>query len=289
MRRPTTDHPARSPLGKNRRKIVNNVVTKISTPYSTGHIPCPYGCGRSFKHATQKAIHIRKVHTGERPFVCKVEGCGKAFYSSGDLKSHEKTHSGLKPFECPTCGKALSSRNALKVHIKALHTLERPFKCEVPNCGMTYMTRLDLDRHMKKHVKWEQKEEKAKMANLEKRTEKAERKLRQVLEKQVKNQSGEARVSVNLSAGRLVALAPGEPPPRAPSPTSSPTPTGPGCLWISWTSRTPGVSTGGARPSPPAATGRPGWSRLRRCSAAKARRATGTIPRCRAPPTRKTR
>jgi len=193
---------------------VNNVVTKISTPYSTGHIPCPYGCGRSFKHATQKAIHIRKVHTGERPFVCKVEGCGKAFYSSGDLKSHEKTHSGLKPFECPTCGKALSSRNALKVHIKALHTLERPFKCEVPNCGMTYMTRLDLDRHMKKHVKWEQKEEKAKMANLEKRTEKAERKLRQVLEKQVKNQSGEARVSVNLSAGRLVALAPGEPPPE---------------------------------------------------------------------------
>ena len=193
---------------------MNNVVTKISTPYSTGHIPCPYGCGRSFKHATQKAIHIRKVHTGERPFVCKVEGCGKAFYSSGDLKSHEKTHSGLKPFECPTCGKALSSRNALKVHIKALHTLERPFKCEVPNCGMTYMTRLDLDRHMKKHVKWEQKEEKAKMANLEKRTEKAERKLRQVLEKQVKNQSGEARVSVNLSAGRLVALAPGEPPPE---------------------------------------------------------------------------
>ncbi len=45
---------------------------------------------------------------------------------------------------------------------------------------MTYMTRLDLDRHMKKHVKWEQKEEKAKMTNLEKRTEKAERKLRQV-------------------------------------------------------------------------------------------------------------
>jgi uncharacterized C2H2 Zn-finger protein len=39
----------------------------------------------------------------------------------------------------------------------ALHTLDRPFKCEVPNCGMTYMTRLDLDRHVKKHNKWEQK------------------------------------------------------------------------------------------------------------------------------------
>ena len=48
---------------------MNNVVTRISTPYSTGPLPCPYGCGRSFKHATQKAIHVRKAHTGERPFV----------------------------------------------------------------------------------------------------------------------------------------------------------------------------------------------------------------------------
>ena len=54
------------------------------------------------------------------------------------------------------------SRNALKVHIKALHTLERPFKCEVPDCGMTYMTRLDLDRHSKKHAKALERQEKQK-------------------------------------------------------------------------------------------------------------------------------
>ena len=195
-----------------RRKVVNNVVTKIATPYSTGHIPCPYNCGRSFKHATQKAIHVRKVHTGERPFVCKVETCKKAFYSSGDLKSHEKTHSGLKPFECPTCGKALSSRNALKVHTKALHTLERPFKCEVPGCGMTYMTRLDLDRHVKKHNKWEQKEEKAKMQILEKRHEKAEKKVKQLETKLHKKEAREQkRVAVSVvSAGKLVKCQPGE-------------------------------------------------------------------------------
>ena len=197
-----------------RRKIVNNVVTKIATPYSTGHIPCPYGCGRSFKHATQKAIHIRKAHTGERPFVCKVESCKKAFYSSGDLKSHEKTHSGLKPFECPTCGKSLSSRNALKVHTKALHTLDRPFKCDIPGCGMTYMTRLDLDRHMKKHNKWEQKEEKAKMLTLEKRAEKAEKKIRQMEQKLDKKEMSEAKCVNNgftlQSAGKLVPCQPGD-------------------------------------------------------------------------------
>lgn len=187
------------------------MVTKIATPYSTGHIPCPYGCGRSFKHATQKAIHIRKVHTGERPFVCKVEDCKKAFYSSGDLKSHEKTHLGLKPFECPSCGKALSSRNALKVHTKALHTLDRPFKCEVPGCGMTYMTRLDLDRHLKKHNKWEQKEEKAKMLALEKRAEKAEKKVTQLQGKLDKKEVREQKRAVGVvSAGKLLQFQPGD-------------------------------------------------------------------------------
>ena len=167
---------------------MNNVVTKISTPYSTGHIACPYGCGRSFKHATQKAIHVRKAHTGERPFTCKFDGCGKAFYSSGDLKSHEKTHLGVKPFQCESCGKYLSSRNALKVHIKALHTLERPFKCEVPDCGMTYMTRLDLDRHSKKHAKALERQEKQKVKNLEKRTERAEKQLQQLMAKNERNE-----------------------------------------------------------------------------------------------------
>ena len=220
---------------------MNNVVTKISTPYSTGHIACPYGCGRSFKHATQKAIHVRKAHTGERPFTCKFDGCGKAFYSSGDVKSHEKTHLGVKPFQCESCGKYLSSRNALKVHIKALHTLERPFKCEVPDCGMTYMTRLDLDRHSKKHAKALERQEKQKVKNLEKRTERAEKQLQQLMAKNERNEkklregkhlapsgteggrsksdaraNAEAAVTALLrasSAGRLVSLEPGAPPP----------------------------------------------------------------------------
>ena len=36
------------------RKVVNNVVTRITTPYSTGPLPCPFGCGRSFNHARRK-------------------------------------------------------------------------------------------------------------------------------------------------------------------------------------------------------------------------------------------
>ena len=180
---------------------MNNVVTRISTPYSTGPLPCPYGCGRSFKHATQKAIHVRKAHTGERPFVCSHEGCGRAFHSSGDLKSHERTHSGAREHICGTCGKALSSRNALKVHERALHTLDRPFKCEVPGCGMTYMTRLDLDRHANKHAKNKAKEEAAKLALLEKRAAKAERQVEQLREKLGKLEKREKKTHAAGAAG----------------------------------------------------------------------------------------
>ena len=180
---------------------MNNVVTRISTPYSTGPLPCPYGCGRSFKHATQKAIHVRKAHTGERPFACSHEGCGRAFHSSGDLKSHERTHSGAREHICGTCGKALSSRNALKVHERALHTLDRPFKCEVPGCGMTYMTRLDLDRHANKHAKNKAKEEAAKLALLEKRAAKAERQVEQLREKLGKLEKREKKTHAAGAAG----------------------------------------------------------------------------------------
>ena len=183
---------------------MNNVVTRISTPYSTGPLPCPYGCGRSFKHATQKAIHVRKAHTGERPFVCAHEGCARAFHSSGDLKSHEKTHSGAREHVCGTCGKALSSRNALKVHERALHTLDRPFKCEVPECGMTYMTRLDLDRHAAKHAKNKAREEKAKLSQLEKRASRAERQVKLLREKQGKMEKKERKMQAAVGGSTML-------------------------------------------------------------------------------------
>ena len=199
---------------------MNNVVTRISTPYSTGHIPCPYGCGRSFKHATQKAIHVRKAHTGERPFECKHHGCGKRFFSSGDLKSHEKTHSGVKTHKCETCGKLLSSRNALRVHIRALHTLERPFKCDHPGCGVTYMTRADLDRHLAKHAKSEERERKQKMSELEKRAARAEKQLGNLRDKVAKGgggaegRRGKAADPDPAIAGVLVPIVPGGPIPE---------------------------------------------------------------------------
>ena len=112
-----------------------------------------------------------------------------------------------------THARACSSRNALKVHIKALHTLDRPFKCEVEGCTMTYMTRIDLDRHLKKHQKWDDREEKQKSKALEKRVEKSEKKVQDLTTKLAQFEGTAASSSKPVSsnsAGRLVPVKPGD-------------------------------------------------------------------------------
>lgn len=74
---------------------------------------CPY-CHKTLSHSHCLVNHIR-IHTGERPYVCKV--CLKAFAALSNMKQHTLMHSGIKPYQCTVCDYSANRMSNLKKHM----------------------------------------------------------------------------------------------------------------------------------------------------------------------------
>ncbi|KAL1924082.1 uncharacterized protein VTP21DRAFT_7117 [Calcarisporiella thermophila] len=57
---------------------------------SQNRYQCPY-CPKRFSRPSSLKIHTYS-HTGERPFVCSVEGCGRSFSVQSNLRRHMRVH-----------------------------------------------------------------------------------------------------------------------------------------------------------------------------------------------------
>ena len=98
------------------------------------------------------------ILTGDpkKPFKCGYEGCGKCYTKKTDLRLHFFKHTGNSPYKCymgECTGKvAFCRRRELTRHIRAHHTFERPYQCEI--CEKRFRRSDHLKSHMDHvHVK----------------------------------------------------------------------------------------------------------------------------------------
>lgn len=67
------------------------------------------------------------TENGKRSYVCELEGCKRRFTSRNYLKTHQRNHTGERPFKCDECNTAFNTDYALKVH-RRRHTGDKPYQ-----------------------------------------------------------------------------------------------------------------------------------------------------------------
>jgi hypothetical protein len=71
----------------------------------------------------------------------------------GDLKRHRRLHSGEKPYRCdyPDCLAAFAYSHDVTRH-KRVHTKEKPYKCNYLGCHVSFAYSCDLIKHKRLHT-----------------------------------------------------------------------------------------------------------------------------------------
>ncbi|XP_047467177.1 LOW QUALITY PROTEIN: zinc finger protein Rlf [Mugil cephalus] len=154
--------------------------------------PCPgTGCTRVFKHSKYLYVHLksehkgdenvkyfhqmrdkrekcvfcrrhlvsayhhrkhRRVHYGDRPYMCVVVGCGAKFSTSNELVNHKQTHGFQLNYQCELkdCYVTYSDLGQI-YHHEAQHFRDAAFTCSSTECRKYYLSKKEFIKHLSTH------------------------------------------------------------------------------------------------------------------------------------------
>lgn len=108
-------------------------------------------CGKSFSRNSNLLRHLNFLHSESRNQKFSCSECEKSFKEKGALKKHQRSKHLKELFRhpCPYCGKMISVSTMAR-H-KLIHTGERPFKCNMPECDKVFRSNSEVKRHVLLH------------------------------------------------------------------------------------------------------------------------------------------
>ena len=95
-------------------QLSTNDKKKTEKPYNGQTFDC-LNCKKVFSTPHGLEVHVRRSHSGRRPFACDV--CGKTFGHTVSLEQHKNIHTNERTFECKQCSKTFKRSSTLSTHM----------------------------------------------------------------------------------------------------------------------------------------------------------------------------
>lgn len=125
---------------KEHNKDILHICTVCDEQYDEGAKLVDHMLLRHTEKQTHNDLHQKSI---QDRLVCNV--CNKAYLKASNLTAHMGTHTGIKPYECKTCGKRFTQGRAYACHMRThTDTAKKPHRCQICNKDFDKETQLQV-------------------------------------------------------------------------------------------------------------------------------------------------